>query len=298
MENKRLFVVNTICTGFIPTISPVWYIVDGLTVCYACVKNGCINEDQIEKFITPGPSEKGIISKCYCQKITEHSRENMDMCVGKHRINYGTWYVPKGKAIEKCSYCDWCVQNGCIAKTDVDIVKTPVKNCNCDCKAEHPHIGGICCPICKYNEPGIKLMICGSCVVCKNTTPYPHHKLCKACSYCLQLCDRCRLPIKTGDEYVKEITDLLNERIKTNNTKLQDLKQQLENMPKRQKTKNTDKSKGSDFMTDLQKKWLPMQINSMEAEIENYRQDLAALTKKYGGKNDQEILEMLLDKKN
>jgi len=51
----------------------------------------------------------------------------MECCVGHERISLGNWYCPKGKTPQECTYCEYCIQNGCIPLNDVDLLTEPVK---------------------------------------------------------------------------------------------------------------------------------------------------------------------------
>ena len=36
-------------------------------------------------------------------------------CVAERRISIGTWYVPNGQTAAQCTYCQYCINNGCIS---------------------------------------------------------------------------------------------------------------------------------------------------------------------------------------
>jgi len=59
-------------------------------------------------------------------------------CVGELRIASGLWYTPIGKTPQECTYCDWCIKNGCMSINDVYQLDK-VFGCNCDCPHQKTH---------------------------------------------------------------------------------------------------------------------------------------------------------------
>ena len=137
-------------------------------------------------------------------------------CVGLHRVNNGTWYVPNGKTKEQCTYCEWCVKNGCVEEKDVSQISGSIRDCNCDCNKKHPHIVKLICPFCTVNQINTcSLAMCSKCKNCGIIHGSGTH--CVGCSYQLKICGDCGQPIKTGDEYISIIKEFVEKRINCNN---------------------------------------------------------------------------------
>lgn len=113
-------------------------------------------------------------------------------CVGDTRISFGKWYSPTGKTPQECTYCEWCVENGCISMDDVHDVG-PVTNCNCDCvnKANHEHIKKYVCEECKLDDGGIMMCGLGECIKCTRDTSNIGVDYCDGCSAIFNKCAYC-----------------------------------------------------------------------------------------------------------
>ena len=70
-------------------------------------------------------------------------------CVGDFRLRVGNWYVPNGKTPQECTYCEWCIRNGCININETTLLELDcnMTGCNCDCpkQADHPKLKFDCC---------------------------------------------------------------------------------------------------------------------------------------------------------
>lgn len=119
------------------------------------------------------------------------SKYTINACVGNTRINFGKWYSPIGKTSVECTYCEWCVANGCVDIKDVYDVCT-VRNCNCDCpnKKDHEKIKEYTCE--KHNRC---IMSCdtGTCEMpnCEIYTCSGMAKYCAGCSAIFGICEVC-----------------------------------------------------------------------------------------------------------
>ena len=190
-------------------------------------------------------------------------------CVGRSRISQGIWYSPVGKTSHECTYCEFCINNGCIPVDQVyKIDPSIIRNCNCDClnMSSHPLLRGLECPKCMSEGEG--MMRCASCGTCKNcngVTPYVGQSYCTGCSWKLESCHECGEPIKDGNEYVKDINDICEERI----------------------TRSKDQIKRSTPPEDRWIKYHQGQIKSMEETQKK-------LSELYTGKSKKETLEMII----
>ena len=138
-------------------------------------------------------------------------------CVGAYRINYGSWYVPKGKISGECTICQFCVNNNCIDLNDYIKLDEPVGNCNCDCPYQnnHPHLKGLKCPVChaKSLDMGSCNQVKGECKICHSWIPDVDYSYCNKCSIEFQSCYECGEKIKNGNEYLEMIKNIIEERV-------------------------------------------------------------------------------------
>ncbi|XWV24521.1 putative ORFan [Tupanvirus deep ocean] len=203
----------------------------------------------------------------------------MDCCVARTRVNFGTWYCPKGKTPQEFTYCEYCYNNGCANKSEVYAIEpTPfdesknntssVNNCNCDCpkQAEHPFLVQLLCPVCDIGSYGMcRCCICGQCSRCQEMTAYSGQIYCSGCSYFMKACHECGEPIKDGNSYVIEIENLVKERVDRENELLK-----------------TDRFKGY-------KSYVEENINHFNQELQNAKHT-------YTNKTSNEMIKLLSDK--
>ncbi len=135
--------------------------------------------------------------------------ENLEKyCVGSIRVSYGKWYSPNGQTPQDCTYCNFCIENGCIPRSEVWQLTEPVKNCNCDCpkQKQHPRIKEIQCPTCRVKQIGrLRCATCGTCSHCQCQTSYIGQKFCSGCSWLLNSCKECGQEIQDGNFYIEAI---------------------------------------------------------------------------------------------
>ncbi len=119
-------------------------------------------------------------------------------CVGSMRISVGTWYSPIGKTPSECTYCEFCVVNGCADRSKVYQITEPVQNCNCDCPIaqNHPQLKKYECHKC-ITKSGFMTCDMSTCHKCNvNRTTSSCIKYCNACSAIYGICVTC------GDERI------------------------------------------------------------------------------------------------
>lgn len=162
-------------------------------------------------------------------------------CIGDFIINYGIWH--RLKKCEKCTYCDFCVRNGCIESSKVCLVKDVSKENSCCCKNQHPPLFELVCPICSINKIGacLKCIFCSCnldqipdrkylekiycsicsdnpdnvysyCQLCRKMCSYLKQTYCCKCSIFLKSCYYCGTKIKTGNEYIAELLNNISIR--------------------------------------------------------------------------------------
>lgn len=137
-----------------------------------------------------------------------------DCCVGILSINYGKWYCPVGKTPTECTYCSYCITNGCI-KDDVYEIKENI-TCNCDCllRDSHPHPEYVTCPVCTIEWIDVyTTAVCGTCKSCADSTPSSSDIYCQACSTLHKSCHKCGNKIKCGNDYIEDIHKATEEMV-------------------------------------------------------------------------------------
>lgn len=148
---------------------------------------------------------------------TQPPTENVEgYCVGSRRVNTGTWYVPNGKTPQECTYCEFCIKNGCIPAETVTKITEKLNSCNCDCpnRNTHPRMISLCCPVCRVKYMGMmSCCSCGMCKKCHGYTPNPGYTYCTGCSNYLKCCEKCGNEMKTGNEYLEGIKHELAKKI-------------------------------------------------------------------------------------
>lgn len=112
-------------------------------------------------------------------------------CVGSTRINFGKWYSPIGYTSSEFTYCEWCVQNGCVNPANVRDVGT-VNQCNCDCANRQLHvcIEKFVCDRCK-SEVGMMTCDMSTCEKCNGPTTSGCIMYCNGCSALFRICIYC-----------------------------------------------------------------------------------------------------------
>jgi len=216
--------------------------------------------------------------------MSQSSNQTVRHCVGKTRISNGIWYVPHGKATTECTYCEFCVNNGCISLHEVTKVDGKLNNCNCDCPNQGSHVTlemsmvNLRCPVCRVKQIGmLSSCTCGSCKQCHNYTPNPGYTYCMACSNRLTSCEKCGKKIKSGNEYLEGIKKSLDKKIKQHQDQLD-----------RQRTSETDGYGDQSF-------WKSMD-DSNRNSVKKYEEMYEKLRPEYENKTSDEMLQVLLDK--
>lgn len=175
-------------------------------------------------------------------------------CVGNIRIRFGTWYVPKGKTPQECTYCEYCVENGCIPKSEVNPMIEEPKGVNCDCPKQIVHLTLKApeCPICQIRDSILRFSSCGSCSNCHRETPYIGQKYCAGCALQLNSCYECGQEIKDGNSYLEEIEAVLDRRI---------------NKMKKMKVSDEDIQKGINRLNEIRIRMIQRLSNKSKDEV-------------------------------
>lgn len=119
----------------------------------------------------------------------------INACVADTRISFGDWYVPNGKTPQECTYCEWCIKNGCVSMDDIYKFTENVYGCNCDCpnKKTHECIKAFVCEKHRIAERKGMMMTCdmSTCKKCKGWTTSGCIKYCDGCSAVFSMCKYC-----------------------------------------------------------------------------------------------------------
>jgi len=120
----------------------------------------------------------------------------INACVADTRISFGDWYVPNGKTPQECTYCEWCIKNGCVSMDDIYKFTENVYGCNCDCpnKKTHECIREYVCEK-HHRERGEEMVLsCPAMRQCKTCTQFGRswsEIYCNGCSAVFQICKYC-----------------------------------------------------------------------------------------------------------
>lgn len=149
-------------------------------------------------------------------------------CNGRIPLKSCDWWVPNRVKPEDFTYCNWCVENGCIDKSEVTKLQDKEITCNCDCPTDHENRPIVLiCTTCKikfgyryinqFDDIFLKDEIvstifstnkqCRNCSINNNNNCY-----CDFCSYTTNHCAECGENLKNGDEYISDAAALV-ERI-------------------------------------------------------------------------------------
>jgi len=142
--------------------------------------------------------------------------DKLAFCVGRTRVNFGTWYVPNGKTSQEFTYCEYCIENGCASRDEVYQAVGNARNTNCDCprQKEHPLFQTLECPVCIVKGIGMmRAASCGICTECGNSTPYTGQTYCSGCSWDLKACYECGQKINEGNSYLEDVKKIIDKRI-------------------------------------------------------------------------------------
>lgn len=154
-------------------------------------------------------------------------RHKIDFCNGKEKLKSDDWWVLNGSNASKCTYCNWCVENGCIDKTTVTQSSGEVMTCYCDCRKQHNNNPiALKCTTCMIKMGFTSTFYLddiflkdesavthkgGKCISCGLKHDFMNY--CDVCSYVSKHCVYCGESLKSGDDYVKDLAELI-ERIK------------------------------------------------------------------------------------
>ena len=105
--------------------------------------------------------------------------EEVTACTGNFRVHRGKWVTPKGMTSQECTYCEWCVTNGCVPLEEGYTTRHNLNLCLCDCpiKDNHPSIQIYNCG---KHGGALGSMAMGRCRACfrNNATPSSLEKYC------------------------------------------------------------------------------------------------------------------------
>lgn len=113
-------------------------------------------------------------------------------CPGKLYVHRDQWTIPNGKTARECTYCEWCVNNGCFQLEPGFSVSRDLGTCSCDCPVRDAHV-----TMQPYNcgqhdgTPGMTVM--GTCKSCWRaaSTSSSAEKYCGGCSAQHGICIVC-----------------------------------------------------------------------------------------------------------
>src|SRR5207237_7622170 len=93
----------------------------------------------------------------------------------------------------ECTYCEWCINNGCVALTDIYKINEKVISCNCDCQKDHPYIQIYVCnehyKTGKHTHNGVMMSCCMK--PCKKCGTVTNTDYCSKCSALFRICMTC-----------------------------------------------------------------------------------------------------------
>lgn len=132
-------------------------------------------------------------------------------CTGKFRVHRGKWTIPKGKTSKECTYCEWCINNGCVQLEPGFTVSSSLNNCSCDCPIKDTH-ASIQVYDCRKHEDMITLCVMGRCRSCYKdcATTSSLNKYCPACSALFGICEVCGVTEK-GTYPCRSIAKMLSQ---------------------------------------------------------------------------------------
>lgn len=118
----------------------------------------------------------------------------IEACVGSHKIRFGKWYTPNDKQPAECTYCEWCIRNGCIDVLETYLVEGVEGQANCDCpnQSTHEKIKSYVCEKCQ-KKGGVMNCALGRCKMpgCRGYTSSMGKPYCKGCSAIFHKCEYC-----------------------------------------------------------------------------------------------------------
>lgn len=197
----------------------------------------------------------------------------LNFCVGHNRVNNGTWYLVRGVRPADGTYCEFCVENGCVDKDNVFKLPGPIKDCNCVCEGKHFAVTFVC-PTCTgllEFTPDTKYP-CQNCKI----AGIRYAKYCACCSYGQKCCANCGETSKNFDEYFQMFQNIVSQLV----TKASDTNHQLDDAV----LKRLPKEEINDFVS-----WGP----NMLKEYFVGRSDL--ITKKYANMSAEQIWQTVID---
>lgn len=139
---------------------------------------------------------------------------SINYCTSFTRVPSGRWFCPIGEIPKNFTYCEYCINYGCIKSEDV-YEATQSNNCNCDCtNRSHPILVGYTCPICLLfgtdnYDARIRFASAGYCKNCKNEISDSGETFCAYCSITLLSCRDCGKKIQDGDYYIKSLKEII-----------------------------------------------------------------------------------------
>lgn len=114
------------------------------------------------------------------------------LCPGKYRVNHGRWYTPSGKSVKECTYCEWCVTNGCVDPAEGYTINDNLLRCLCDCPVKETHQSAV--PhTCLTHWNQLHTPVLGTCRKCRrpDSTRCSTIQYCDDCSVSFGICTVC-----------------------------------------------------------------------------------------------------------
>ena len=135
-----------------------------------------------------------------------------DCCFGPYSSKYRIWHLLKGT--NNTFFCEYCVENGCINKTNITRYTGQLEVSGCSCSKKHPHVVDLVCPTCQVKIIlKIPIFFCHKCYICTYPLKDKRNTLCTTCSFISKHCARCKNEIRSGDDYIDDLYAIL-EKIK------------------------------------------------------------------------------------
>ena len=142
-------------------------------------------------------------SELYVQFTNNDAMDPTKFCPAQFRLSeIQTWYYPSSSSPKEKTYCQFCVERGCVDK--VDLTSFESNTCNCDCPQLNSHKDHLwevipyTCQLCRIKGIDANHKEERSCQVCHRTIPWGT-QCCEYCSSGQARCLICGEAVKPND---------------------------------------------------------------------------------------------------